>query len=150
MKNTGSNRPLDTRLNELDNSIPKLEAEISLLKNQVASDAEINHSSFNLYERWDGFSEQEQISVIQSLTNKITINKNEVEIALHFIPSVITSGHLATDAHGLVAAISKNWAGNMLWYAALDRCISPLSRGWRRLSSTFRGNSASSSKNNTP
>jgi site-specific DNA recombinase len=91
-----SNKSLDDRLNELDASIPQLEAEISLLKNQVLNDAELHHSSHDLYERWNGFSNSEKISVIKSLTEKIIINRNEVEMNLHFIPSVIKNGYMAT------------------------------------------------------
>ena len=86
-----SNRSLDKRLNELENSIPQLEAEISLMKSQIMDEAELHHSSYNLYERWSGFNEEDKISIIKNLTDKITVNKNEVEIKLHFIPSVINN-----------------------------------------------------------
>ncbi|CAC9600960.1 hypothetical protein [uncultured Gammaproteobacteria bacterium] len=86
-----SNRPLDKRLNELENSIPQLEAEISLMKSQIMDEAELHHGSYNLYERWNGFSEEDKISIIKNLTDRITVNQNEVEIKLHFIPSAISN-----------------------------------------------------------
>ena len=106
-----SNRPLDKRLNELENSIPKVEAEIFLMRNQIMDEAELHHSSQNLYERWNGFSEEEKISIIKNLTSKITVNKNEVEIKLHFIPSAINNHTDNTTKK--INAKQKNQATNL-------------------------------------
>jgi site-specific DNA recombinase len=111
---TRSNKPLDKRLNELEESIPKLEAEISLLKSQMMDEAELNHSSANLYQKWSSFSEEDKVSIIKNLTDKITVNKNEVEIKLHFLPSAINNYKQATkETIKKVNAKQKGQATNL-------------------------------------
>ncbi len=99
-----SNSSLDERLNELDNSIPKLNAEIDLLKQQILHESEMNYSGKTLYEKWDSFLDEDKIQIIKSLTKKIVIRKKEVFISLFFIPSIVSSGNWAIEPHGFCAA----------------------------------------------
>ena len=99
-----NNRDYDIRFNQLEKSIPQLQAEIDILKSQVLDDAQISVDSKSLYEKWEGFNNDQKIGVIKSLTDSITVFGNEVEIKLHFIPSVINSGNKATKQQKFIAA----------------------------------------------
>ena len=54
------------------------------------------------------------------------------------------------QGHGLAARISCARHGNVAEPAARLMVTDPRSRGWRRVSSTVRGNSGASSRNSTP
>jgi site-specific DNA recombinase len=95
-----SNEPLDARLIELETTIPTLEAEISLIKQQILDESEIHYNSQSLYEKWDSFSHEDKIQIITNLTDRITIHRDEVEIQLHFIPSLVNEGNRATKLYG--------------------------------------------------
>jgi len=98
-----NNREYDERFNQLEKSIPQIQAEIDILKSQILDDSQVSFDSQSLYEKWDSFDNKQKIEVIKSLTESIVIFGNEVEIKLHFIPSVLNKqrqqGNESTKIH---------------------------------------------------
>jgi site-specific DNA recombinase len=80
-------RPLEGRQKELEEEIPRLEAEVDVLKiNHLSSDAILSEAK-DLYGRWPHLNRDEKQKVVESITEKITIGKDEVSINLCYLPS---------------------------------------------------------------
>ena len=88
--------PFFDRNIQIENTIPELQAEIDFLKIQFLSSDEILHEAKNLYERWQSFIPDEKRKIIETLTDKIIVDKNEISFQLQYIPS---QGKLTTDGH---------------------------------------------------
>lgn len=79
--------PLEERLRQIDNQIPELQGEIDFLKIQYLSSDEILHEARDLYARWQQLSFDEKKKIIETITEKITIGKNDIEINMCYLPS---------------------------------------------------------------
>jgi 5S rRNA maturation endonuclease (ribonuclease M5) len=80
-------RPLEERQKQLEEEIPRLQADIDVLKiNQVSSEA-IMAEAKDLYGRWPQLSREEKQRIVESITEKIVIGKGEVSISLCYLPS---------------------------------------------------------------
>ncbi len=79
-------RPLDERLQQLDEEIPRLQGEVDFLRIQFLSSDEILSEARNLYSRWGelGFDEKRQI--VENLVQAIVIGTDEVTIELAYLP----------------------------------------------------------------
>jgi len=80
-------RPMEERLNQLKEETPKLEAEIVFLKSEYDSSDEILSEAQDLYSRWPKLNREEKRAIIESITEKITIGKEDVTINLCYLPS---------------------------------------------------------------
>jgi site-specific DNA recombinase len=164
--------PWADRFRQLDDEIPAAQAELDVMKIGRLSEEEIILGAKDLYERWPKFPDEEKRRIVEAITEKIIVGKDEVEINLYYAPPAPPSGHSdgtpnksggsvppstpsnrgkrATNPQGFIAAINWNRAGNSAWRAARDIATRPDSSGPRSVSSTLRSNSGSSSRNNTP
>lgn len=80
-------RPLEERLKQLGNEIPQLEGEIDFLRIQRLSSDQILSEAKDLHGRWEDLAREEKRQVIETITERITIGKDEVEIDLAYLPS---------------------------------------------------------------
>jgi site-specific DNA recombinase len=165
--------PLAERLRQLDDEIPAAQAELDVMRIGRLSEEEIFTGAKDLYDRWTKLPDDEKRAIIEAITEKIVIGKDEIEINLCYTPPAPPSGRSggtppsrgpaasssnsaenrnkrATKPHGFIAATSWNAAGNSAWRAAREIAMRPLSSGSRSTSSTCRSYSPSSSRNNTP
>ncbi len=67
--------------------MPGLQAEIDFLKVQYLSSDDILTEAKDLYTRWPKLSQEEKRKVIENITEKIIIGKDDVTIDLCYIPS---------------------------------------------------------------
>ena len=154
---TRLNEPLQIRLQQLDDELPRAEAELTALKIGLLSREEIIREAQDLHSRWPSLSSDEKRQIVEAIVERITIFEGEVEIDLYFNPSggnlpdpegspptgstppssSIDDG-LATRAHGFIAAISWTRAGKVTWALARATSTTPVSSGWRSESSTAR------------
>ena len=81
------NRPLEERLNQLENQIPELQGEIDFLKIKFLSSDQILTDARDLYGRWPELERQEKRKIVENITEKITIGKDDVTIDLCYLPS---------------------------------------------------------------
>jgi site-specific DNA recombinase len=80
-------RPLEKRQKQLEEEIPRLQADIDVLKiNQVSSET-IMAEAKDLYGRWPHLSREEKQRIIESITEKIVIGEGDVSISLCYLPS---------------------------------------------------------------
>ena len=80
-------KPAEVRLNQLVTELPKLEAEVDLLKvNQLSAD-DLLHEATTLHERWPTLPTPDKRKVVESLIEKITIGDGEIDLTFSHLPS---------------------------------------------------------------
>jgi site-specific DNA recombinase len=108
-------RPLDDRFHEIEDELPNLQGEIDFRKICLASSEEIVAEARDLYGRWDDLTPSEKRSIVEAITERITIGEGEIEIDLNGLPP--------TDAR---PALSENVALGQRnfrrWWRGRARC----------------------------
>ena len=80
-------RPLEERLVQLQNSIPELQAEVDFLKIQIASSDVVLKEAKDLYDRWPTLPYENKRNIVETITDKITVGKEDVSLSLSYLPS---------------------------------------------------------------
>jgi len=80
-------RPLHERLTQVDDEIPRLQGEIDFLKIQYLSSDEVLTEARELQTRWPDLTADEKRNVIENITDKLIVGKNDVTIELCYLPS---------------------------------------------------------------
>jgi site-specific DNA recombinase len=80
-------KPAEEQLNQLVKELPKLQAELDYLKvNHLSADALVKEADA-LYGRWPSLPADEKRKIAESLCEKITIGRGEIDITLSYLPS---------------------------------------------------------------
>jgi len=79
-------RPLEERLKQLEDEIPRLQGELDFLKIQGLSRNEILSEAQDLSSRWPDLGEDEKRRIVETITEKVTIGKDEISINLCYLP----------------------------------------------------------------
>jgi hypothetical protein len=80
-------KPLQQRQGQLNEELPRLQVEVDLLKiNHLSADKVLSEAQ-DLYTRWPHLNQEEKRSVVDSITEKITIGKDGIDIDLCHLPS---------------------------------------------------------------
>jgi site-specific DNA recombinase len=80
-------RPLEVREKQLAQALPELEAKVDALKiNRISAD-EVIAEAVNLYQSWPCFSPEERRQLVESITEKIVVSGDAVDITLSYMPS---------------------------------------------------------------
>ena len=83
----GYHKPLEEQLLQLQNELPKLEAEVTHLKIRDLSADAVLREARELYANWPTLPVERKQSVVQSLVEKIVVGPDEIEIRLSYLPS---------------------------------------------------------------
>lgn len=102
--------PLSERRRQLDEELPRLQAELDVMRISSASQEEAISGAKALTEGWSALTQEQKRQMIEATTNRIVIGKEEIEIDLVALPSR-SSRQSATEPHGFIAATSWNRAG---------------------------------------
>lgn len=103
--------PLATRRNQLEAELPRLQAKLDVMKISVASKQEAVSESGHLIKRWPEFSPAQRRQLVETITDRIVVGKEEVAVNLLYFPASLTSDAKATESHGFIAAMSWKRAG---------------------------------------
>jgi len=103
-------RPLSDRRTQLEDEIPRLQAELDVLRIGIHSREAALSDARDLASRWSALPFEERRQIVESITDRVVVGKGEVEIALLYTPSR-TDPKKATHAQGFSAAISWKRAG---------------------------------------
>lgn len=125
--------PWADRFRQLDDEIPAVQAELDVMKINQLSEEEIILGARDLYERWPNLPGEEKRHIIEAITEKIIVGKDEIDINLYYAPPAPPSGHndktpnksggsipptstlnrgkRAMNHQGFIAAINMNRAG---------------------------------------
>jgi hypothetical protein len=79
--------PLVERQKQIEAELPRLEAEVDILKVNTLSAEEIAKQASNLYNHWQTMQPEEKREIIEVITDKITVGKDEITINLSYAPS---------------------------------------------------------------
>lgn len=80
------NDPLEERLRQLQDEVPKLQGELDYLRLQIRSSNEVLSEARDLYSRWPTLSFEDRRQIIESITDRITVSGNEISIQLAYLP----------------------------------------------------------------
>ncbi len=79
--------PLDLQLKQIDNTIPVIQAEIDFMKIEyLNSDAIINEAQ-SLYDRWNTLDNDGKRTIVEQITDCITIGGDEIKIKFSYNPA---------------------------------------------------------------
>jgi site-specific DNA recombinase len=110
------NDPLEKRREQIDETLPRLEAELDILRINLRSKDEIIAEARDLYTRWPKLAFEDKRRIVETIVDRIIIGKDDIEIALHYVPPSRSnlsqnSGNKATRDQGFMAAMSWKRAG---------------------------------------
>ena len=109
-------RPISERRRQLENELPRLQAELDVMRISASSQEEAVLGAKTLTSRWPSLDPTEKRQMIEATTSRIVIGKEEIEIDLLHLPttpglSAANSDQKATQPHGFMAATSCTRAG---------------------------------------
>ena len=106
-------RPLEERLKQLGEELPRLQGEVNFMKIQLLSRDEVLSGAKHLHARWPQLSSEEKRQVVEAVVEEIRVGKEEVEIDIAYFPALpaVNSEKLATQSLGFIAATSRAGAG---------------------------------------
>jgi len=81
--------PAEERLNQLVTELPKLEAEVDLLKVNKLSADDVLHESRSLDKQWPTMSIMDKRKVVEALIEKIVISDGAIDITYSHLPTSI-------------------------------------------------------------
>ena len=79
-------KPLEERKNQLEADIPRLQAEIDLGRVETLSAEEVATEAQKLHELWPKMDPGEKRKIVEAITDKIVIGKDEINITLSYLP----------------------------------------------------------------
>src|SRR6185503_2118117 len=71
-------KPLEERRKQLEDAIPRLEAEIDVGKVQNISAEEVAQEALKLAEQWPKLDGEEKRTIVETIVEKIVIGKGEI------------------------------------------------------------------------
>ena len=80
-------RPIEEQQKQLENEIARLQADVDLLKVDSFSRDQVMNDAHYLQEAWPRLNGQEKRKIVECITNKIVVSKDEIEIDLCYLPS---------------------------------------------------------------
>lgn len=79
-------RPLQERLDQLKDEIPRLEADVDFLKINLLSTDEILTEAQDLQQRWPRLTAEERRTIVEHITEQIVIGQDDITINLAYLP----------------------------------------------------------------
>jgi site-specific DNA recombinase len=80
-------KPLEERLTQIKKQLPELQAEVDFLKIQYLSSDSVIREAKNLYDRWPTLPFEEKRTIVEVITDKITVGKEDISFSLSYLPS---------------------------------------------------------------
>jgi site-specific DNA recombinase len=80
-------KPMEARLAELQDQVPRLQAEVDFLKIRLLSRDEILSEAQSLYDHWPELPFEDKRKIVEAITEKITIGDGEISIDLCYLPT---------------------------------------------------------------
>lgn len=108
--------PLDEQLGQLNEQLPELQAEIDFLKIQQLSSSSVLSEAKDLYERWPMINQEEKRSIVEALTDSITVGNGEISFKLAYVPTnfKMAEQSAATSSLRCPFGVFENKIGNII------------------------------------
>jgi len=98
-------KPMEEQAKQLEAHLPELEAEVDFLKIHYLSSDTVLQDAKDLYDRWQELPFEEKRSIVEIITEKITIGKAEIGISFLYAPAAPSfSGNEGKGQQNLVPA----------------------------------------------
>jgi site-specific DNA recombinase len=104
-------KPLSERRAQLEDELPRLQAQLDVMRISTISGVAAIEEAGDLATRWEHFSGEEKRRLVETITDKIVIGKEEVAVNLLYLPSALETGGKATRPQGFIAATNWKRAG---------------------------------------
>ena len=79
--------PLDLRLKQIESTLPEVQAEIDFLRMEYLNGDTIINDAKNLYDRWNTLEQETKRSVVEQITDRITLGGDEIKIKFSYNPA---------------------------------------------------------------
>jgi len=79
-------RPLSERRTQLEDELPRLQARLDVLRIGTVSQAEAVEEARDLSSRWDTLPLEDKRQIVEAITDRIIVGKDDVEIRLLHLP----------------------------------------------------------------
>lgn len=82
------NRPREERLTQLEEELPRLQAEIDFLKIEQLSSSEVLATARDVYAQWPSLTRDEKRRLVETITERIVVGDDEISLDLSYLPSL--------------------------------------------------------------
>lgn len=79
--------PLQEQLRQIETQIPVLQAEIDFMKISALSSHVIQQDARDLYKSWNLLPFEEKRTIIETITDKITVHQDTIDISFSYLPA---------------------------------------------------------------
>ncbi len=79
-------QPLQDRVDQIQEEVPRLEADIDFLKVNLLSSDQVLYEARTLADRWVKLNGLERRQIVENITDQIVIGKDDITINLHYLP----------------------------------------------------------------
>lgn len=80
-------KPMEEQLSQLNNQLPELQAEVDLLRIQHRSSDVVLSDAKDLYAQWGILSYEDKRSIVETITDRIAVGKEDIHIRMSYLPS---------------------------------------------------------------
>ena len=94
-------KPVQERLRQIEAQLPELEAEIDFLKIQSLSTDIVIQEATDLYQNWPTMPMEEKRSIVETITDKLIINEDSINISLAYLPPAPSFQNAETSSRNL-------------------------------------------------
>lgn len=81
-------QPLEERWNQLEDEIPRLQAQIDFLKINYLSTDRVLGEARSLYSEWPDLNFEERRQIVESITEEIKVGDGDIEITFCYLPTL--------------------------------------------------------------
>ena len=85
-------KPFEDRFMQLEEQLPQLQAEIDFLKIEYFSSGTVIKEAQDLYDHWLNLPFDQKRNIVETITESITIDKEDITINLAYLPSISQNG----------------------------------------------------------
>lgn len=104
-------KPLADRRAQLEDELPRLQAQLDVMRISALSESAAISEATDFATGWDQFKPEEKRQLVELITDRIVVGKEDVAINLLYLPGAVETGGKATRPHGFIAATSWKRAG---------------------------------------
>lgn len=92
-------QPVQEQLRQMEDQLPELEAEIDFLKIQYLSSDVVMTEARDLYTNWLHLPFEEKRSVVETITERIDVQKDAINISLSYLPTPLPSFEMPREGN---------------------------------------------------
>ena len=80
-------RPIQDRLTQIDDELPRLQGEVDFLTIRDLSSSEVITEARNLHARWPTLDFESKRRIVETITDRITIGKENIDLTFSYAPA---------------------------------------------------------------